>query len=76
MPELDGPAVLRELLAMEGAASIPVIVVTTESEPRKMEEAVAAGARGFITKPFRSESLARVIFETLAEAEAPELDTP
>jgi adenylate cyclase len=60
MPELDGYAVCRRLRESAETAVLPVIMVTSSSEPEKVK-AIEAGADDFIQKPFNHhELLARV----------------
>lgn len=55
MPGLTGIDLL-ETLARRGS-SIPLVLVSTEATPEMRDRASAAGARGFVTKPFTRESL-------------------
>ena len=55
MPGLSGIDLL-ETLARRGS-SIPLFLVSTELTPAMRDRAAAAGARGFVTKPFTRESL-------------------
>jgi adenylate cyclase len=60
MPRLDGYAVCRRLRERVETAVLPVIMVTSSSEPEKVK-AIEAGADDFIQKPFNHhELLARV----------------
>jgi adenylate cyclase len=60
MPQLDGYAVCRRLRERVETAVLPVIMVTSSSEPEKVK-AIEAGADDFIQKPFNHhELLARV----------------
>jgi len=40
---------------------IPVIIVSTESEDGKMSRAFAAGAKGYISKPFTADRLLNLV---------------
>jgi adenylate cyclase len=60
MPQLDGYAVCRLLRERAETAVLPVIMVTSSSEPEKVKS-IEAGADDFIQKPFNHhELLARV----------------
>lgn len=63
MPEMNGIEFLRALKANARYAGIPVIMLTTESERRKMIEAIEAGASHYLTKPFQPETLATKIVQ-------------
>lgn len=52
MPRLDGFGVIEGVRASPGHASIPILVLTTESGRDLKERARAAGATGWIVKPF------------------------
>ena len=65
MPVMDGITCLREIRADEDLASIPVMMLTTESERGRMTEAIKAGANNYCSKPFTPESLAVKIMECL-----------
>ena len=61
MPHLDGISLTREIRSKEGYNAIPILVLTTESQAAKKEEAKAAGATGWIVKPFVAEKLLAVV---------------
>jgi len=52
MPAMDGLELLRQLQARKLASGVPVVMVTTESSEQHVVQAIAAGARGFLRKPF------------------------
>jgi two-component system chemotaxis response regulator CheY len=53
MPNMDGLSFVRHLKTTGAYKLTPVIVLTTESQESKKNEARAAGARAWITKPFQ-----------------------
>lgn len=59
MPGRDGIATLRELRARGNP--LPVLMLTTFEEPALFEQAVAAGARGFLRKDASPEQLLEAI---------------
>ena len=65
MPEMDGITFLAAVKADERYKSIPVIMVTTEDERFRIIEAVRAGAKQYVTKPFTQEILVAKICESL-----------
>jgi two-component system chemotaxis response regulator CheY len=46
---------------------IPAIVISTDATPNRIERLLALGARGYVTKPFRPESLRAELERTLGE---------
>jgi two-component system chemotaxis response regulator CheY len=68
MPRMSGLELLHALRADAEARQVPVIVLTTEAERRKMIQAIEAGARLYMTKPFAAETLAAKIEQCLAVA--------
>lgn len=51
MPVRDGIEGLRELKNEQATRTIPVIIVTSESEPDKRERCLALGCAEFLAKP-------------------------
>jgi two-component system, chemotaxis family, response regulator Rcp1 len=52
LPRKDGREFLHDIKAIEGLKSIPIIVFTTSTAARDVEEAYRLGANCYITKPF------------------------
>lgn len=52
MPRLDGFGLIEAIRAKPGRASLPILVLTTESSDAKKARARDAGATGWIVKPF------------------------
>ena len=52
MPRMDGVALIRALRADAGCRAVPILMLTTESDPAKKAEGRSAGATGWIVKPF------------------------
>jgi DNA-binding response OmpR family regulator len=59
LPDIDGFEVLARLRATD--ANTPVIIMTARTEPGVRERALAAGADGFIAKPFTIDELVMAI---------------
>lgn len=57
MPEMDGVGLIKRLRETPKWANIPVVVISAYSEPEVQENAFAAGATGFISKPFSASEL-------------------
>lgn len=66
MPGMDGKECLRELKRDDRLASIPVLMYSTSSHARDIEETMQSGAVGFITKPSDVRELKKII-DTIAE---------
>lgn len=67
MPEMDGFELLARIKADPVFKSIPVMMLTTESERAKIIQAIQAGAVNYICKPFQQEDLTVKIAESLGE---------
>jgi len=52
MPDIDGLAALRELKKNDATKSIPVIIITANSNQLAKQESANSGAAIFLTKPF------------------------
>lgn len=61
MPVMDGLTLIRRLRAMPAYRTVPILMLTTESDDRKKQEGRAAGATGWIVKPFNPEKLISVV---------------
>lgn len=66
MPNMDGIELTRQLRAMPAFARIPIILLTTESDAEKKAQGRAAGATGWIVKPFNQEQLLQIVAKCLA----------
>lgn len=61
MPRMDGMELIRRLRAMPAFKFTPIVLLTTESQPEKKQQGKAAGATGWIVKPFTPEQLLAVV---------------
>lgn len=57
MPRMNGIDMLEQIRADAKSAKLPVIMLTTEKQPRLLERAQKLGAVGWIVKPFKAEAL-------------------
>lgn len=57
MPGIDGIELTRKLRSMAEYHFVPILLLTTESQQEKKMEGKAAGASGWIVKPFKPEDL-------------------
>ena len=61
MPNMDGIELIKQARALPSMKYTPIIMLTTESQPEKKQEGKAAGASGWIVKPFKPEQLLAVV---------------
>ena len=61
MPNMDGIEMIKQIRQTEGYKFTPIIALTTENQDSKMKEGKAAGATGWIVKPFTSEKLLAIV---------------
>ncbi len=61
MPEMDGIELIRQVRGMPDYRFAPIIMLTTEAQEEKKKQGKAAGASGWIVKPFSSEQLLNVV---------------
>ena len=57
MPRLDGIGFLKQVKALPNYRFTPVIMLTTETADEIKREGQAAGAKAWVTKPFKPEVL-------------------
>jgi two-component system chemotaxis response regulator CheY len=65
MPVMDGLTMIEELRKLPAHAGVPIIFLTTESDEAMKQRAKAAGATGWLTKPFNPEQLVRIAKKVL-----------
>ena len=61
MSSLDGIGLIQEVRQKPGNSFMPIIMLTSESQPEKKSAGKAAGASGWITKPFNLDQLLAVV---------------
>ena len=59
MPNMDGITLVRKIRETDKA--MPLIMVTTEAEKRRVIEAIQAGVNNYVVKPFTAETLGQKI---------------
>jgi len=67
MPEMDGIELVREIRKLSAFKHVPVLVLTTDNTDEKKEIGRAAGATGWLVKPFDSELILKVIRKVLPQ---------
>ena len=61
MPVMDGITLIKKLRTLPQGKFVPILMLTTESQDSKKQEGKAAGATGWIVKPFNPQQLLQVI---------------
>jgi two-component system chemotaxis response regulator CheY len=61
MPRLDGLGLTRKLREHPAFKTIPILILTTESSDQMKQAGKAAGATGWLVKPFDPNKLLQVI---------------
>lgn len=68
MPNMDGLTFVKAFRTQN--KTVPVIMVTTESEKSRVIEAIKAGVNNYVIKPFTPDLLSQRINETLTKKAA------
>ncbi|AKF05990.1 hybrid sensor histidine kinase/response regulator [Sandaracinus amylolyticus] len=71
MPELDGWELCLALRDDPRTASVPIVLMTSLTDPDDVLRALAAGADGYVGKPFEDAVLVDRVRRVLAQREAP-----
>ncbi len=58
---------MRELRKLPSFTGVPIVLLSTESDAERKQQAKAAGATGWIVKPFRPEQLISVTKKVLGQ---------
>ena len=66
MPVMDGLEFLKTLPTIPAAKGVPVIMITTEGSEARVFEALSAGAKGYLRKPFTPEQVKERVGPPLA----------
>lgn len=61
MPGMNGVELIREIRKMPPYRFLPILVLTTESEQGKRDEARGAGATGWLVKPVAPTKMLQVL---------------
>jgi two-component system chemotaxis response regulator CheY len=65
MPKMDGITLVRELRGLPTYKYVPLLVLTTEATPQRKQEGKAAGATGWLVKPFNPDRLLATVAKVL-----------
>jgi two-component system chemotaxis response regulator CheY len=61
MPRMDGLTLIKSLRALPQYKSVPILMLTTESSDAMKTQGRAAGATGWLVKPFDPQKLIEVV---------------
>ena len=64
---MDGLEFVRSLGTVENAKGVPVVMITTEGSENNVLQALSAGARGYIRKPFTPEQVKEHVLPVLGK---------
>jgi two-component system chemotaxis response regulator CheY len=67
MPVMDGLTMIESMRKLPKLAGVPIIFLTTESDAGMKQRAKAAGATGWVTKPFQPDSLVKIVKKVLGK---------
>ncbi|GAK69542.1 response regulator [Agrobacterium rubi] len=65
MPNMNGLEMIEALRQSPAHTGVPIIFLTTESDADMKTRAKAAGATGWVTKPFDPENLVKIVRKVL-----------
>ncbi len=57
MPKMDGPTLFRQMKQRPETSALPVVFITAKASSRELDELLALGAAGAISKPFNPKDL-------------------
>jgi two-component system chemotaxis response regulator CheY len=66
MPVMDGLEFVKQLPTIDNAKGVPVVMITTEGSEGHVVQALSAGARGYIRKPFTADQVKEHVIPVLA----------
>jgi len=61
LPKVDGIEVLRRIKADERTRTIPVVVLTSSTEQRDLQDAYDLGVNSYVAKPIKFDEFAKVV---------------
>lgn len=65
MPNMDGLSMIKEIRKLPIQTGTPIVFLTTESADEMKQQAKAAGATGWLVKPFQPEQLIKIARKVL-----------
>jgi CheY-like chemotaxis protein len=68
LPDISGEDVLRQLQNDVRTSAIPVVMVSAEAMPARVERELASGASAYLTKPFDIMLLLEVVNDAITKS--------
>lgn len=65
MPNMDGISMIKQVRMMPSYKTVPILMLTTESSDSMKSQGKAAGATGWLVKPFDPQKLIEVVKKVL-----------
>lgn len=65
MPHMDGITLAKAMKADPDLSSVPVVMLTAKTRPRDVIDGINAGARFYVTKPFKTDELVAKVRKAL-----------
>ena len=65
MPNMNGIELVKQVRGLSQYRFLPIVMLTTESQDSRKQEGKAAGATGWIVKPFKPDQLITVVKKVL-----------
>ncbi len=66
MPVMNGLELLQQIKLEKLALGVPIVMVTTEGCEQQVRQAIVAGARGYVRKPFTAQHIINSVKPLLA----------
>ncbi len=70
MPRMNGEELIHRLEEDQSMRSIPVLVVSTDATQNRINRMISMGAKGYVTKPFKPETLREELDRLIGAAHA------
>jgi two-component system chemotaxis response regulator CheY len=65
MPVMDGLTLIRSLRGLSNYQKVPILMLTTESSDEMKSQGRAAGANGWLVKPFDPKKLIEIVHKVI-----------
>ena len=69
LPDIDGLELLRHLKGDPQTADIPIVIVSADATPGRVNEAISSGAAHYLTKPLNIAAFLNVMDRLLEGVE-------
>jgi two-component system, chemotaxis family, chemotaxis protein CheY len=67
MPVMDGLEFVKQIAGVQNAKGVPVVMITNEGSESHVVQALSAGARGYIRKPFTPDQVKEHVLPLLGK---------